>query len=249
MWQWLVLAKNTKPLQIWLGLDGHLGNAGSGRAMAPRRGTCLLTHTIKRSAWSGFAAMTALALTAASSGVSAQEAKARSLPPGVAACDFGALANDQTREGLNIRAEPRADSAILGRLPVLENPYHEKVAAELHVIGVRNGWFLIEDAGYPDNDFPKRPSVYSGRGWVSGKLLSTQFRSLTIKAAPDENAADVAEMADHYGITAILDCKGDWVRIETPHYTLKPKLLPNGPRGAVRGWTQRPCTNQRTTCG
>jgi hypothetical protein len=34
-----------------------------------------------------------------------------------------------------------------------------------------------------------------GRGWVSGKLLSTQLRSLTIKAAPDENAADVAEMA------------------------------------------------------
>ena len=95
---------------------------------------------------------------------------------------------------------------------MLENPYHEKVAADLHVIGVRNGWFLVEDADYPDNDFPKRPSVYGGRGWVRGKLLTAQFHGLTIKAAPDENAADVAERGDDYGITAFLDCKGDWVR-------------------------------------
>jgi hypothetical protein len=213
----------------------------------------LSTNTIPRSAWLGFAATTALVLTLLvdSSAVSAQEA--RPLPPGVTACSFGALANDHSREGLNIRAEPRADSAILGRLPVLENPYREKVAAELHVIGVRDGWFLIEGAGYPDNDFPKRPAVYGGRGWVSGKLLTSQFRMMTLKAAPDENAADVVELVDDYGITAILDCKGDWVRIETPlstkDYTLKPKLPSDGPTGAVRGWTQRPCTNQRTTCG
>src|SRR5271154_7566842 len=104
----------------------------------------MIETAIPRSAWSGFVAMTALALSlsAASSGVSAQEAKARPLPPGVTACDFGALANDHTREGLNIRAEPRADAAILGRLPVIENAYHEKIAADVHVIGVRNGWFL-----------------------------------------------------------------------------------------------------------
>ena len=214
-----------------------------------------MTHTIPRSAWPGFAAVTAFALTlsAASSGVSAQEAKARPAPPGVGACDIDALANDHTREVLEIRAEPRADSAVLERLPVLENPYHEKVAAELHVIGVRKGWFLIEDAGYPDNDFPKRPSVYSGRGWVSGKQLTSQFRSMILKASPDENAADVAEMADYYGATAFLDCKGNWLRIETPlstkDYTLKPKLPFDGPRGVVRGWTRRPCANQRTTCG
>jgi hypothetical protein len=73
-----------------------------------RRETCFLTHKIPRSAWLGFAAITAFALTlsAESSGASAQ--KARPLPPGVTACDFNALANDHTPEGLNIRAEPRA---------------------------------------------------------------------------------------------------------------------------------------------
>jgi len=80
------------------------------------------------------------------------------LPPGAAACDFPALANDHTREGLNIRAEPRADSAILGRLPIIENVDHEKIAADVHVIGVRNGWFLIENAGYGDYDLPDTPA-------------------------------------------------------------------------------------------
>ena len=215
-----------------------------------------MTHTIPRSAWSGFAALTAfvLALSAESLGVSGQETKARPLPPGVGACDVGALANDHTREGLNVRAEPRADSAVLGRLLVIENAYHEKIAADVHVIGVRNGWFLIEGARYGDYDLPsKLPPLYAGRGWASGTLLTTQLRMMTLKAAPDENAADVVEMVDDGGVTAILDCQGDWLRIEAPlstrDYTLKPKLPSDGPRGTVRGWTRRPCTNQRTTCG
>ena len=219
-------------------------------------GDLFLTHTIPRSAWSGFAAVTALALALSteSPGVSGQEAKARPLPPGVAACNFGALANDHTREGLNIRAEPRADSAILGRLPVIENAYHEKIAADVHVIGVRNGWFLIEGANYGDYDLPaKLPPVYAGRGWVSGRLLTIQIGMRTLKAAPDENAADVVEMVDDYGVTALLDCKGDWLRVETPlstkDYALKPKLPSDGPAGTVRGWAHKSCTNQRTTCG
>ena len=70
-----------------------------------------MIHTIRRSAWLGVAALAAIALTlsAESPGVSAQAAKATPLPPGVVACDFGALANDQTPAGLNIRAEPNAE--------------------------------------------------------------------------------------------------------------------------------------------
>jgi len=210
---------------------------------------------MRRSAWSGFVAMTVLALTlsAQSPGVSAQEAKARPLPPGVAACDFGALANDRTREGLNIRAEPRADAAILGRLPVIENIHHEKIAADLHVIGVRNGWFLIENAGYGDYDLPaKLPPVYGGRGWVSGKLLTTQLHYFSLKAAPDENAADIGQAGAEHP-TAILDCKGDWLRVEAPLLatddTLKSKPPSDNSKDTVRGWTHGVCVYQRTPCG
>ena len=60
----------------------------------------------------------------------------------------------------------------------------------MHVIGVTKGWFLIENAAYGDYDLPpKIPPVFGGRGWVSGKLLSTQLRMHTLKAAPAENGA------------------------------------------------------------
>jgi len=71
-----------------------------------------------------------------------------------------------------------------------------------------------------------------------------------LKAAPDDNAADVVEPDNDEWVAAILDCKGVWFRIETPPSTkydgLKPKLPSAGPRGAVRGWSRRSCTNQRT---
>jgi hypothetical protein len=210
-----------------------------------------LTHGIKRSARLGFAAAAAFALTLSvgSAGVRAQEAKAASLPPGAAACDFGALANDHTPEGLNIRAEPGANSAILGRLPVLENLTREKVAADFHVIGVSKGWFLIVGASYGDYDLHKKiPPVYAGRGWVSGRLLTTQLRMQKLKAAPDENAADVGEVFDDYGVTAILDCKGEWLRVEAPLSTSDGAPKPKVPE-IVRGWTHGVCVNQRTTCG
>ena len=224
------------------------------RASEPRRETYFLAHTILRSAHLAFAAVIgfALALSAGSAGVSAQDAKRPPLSPGVTACDFPALANDHTREGLNIRAEPRADSAILGRLPIIENIEHEKIAADVHVIGVRNGWFLIEDAGYGDYDLPEKlPPVYAGRGWVSGRLLTTELQISALKAAPEENADDVVEYS-WFDAAAILDCKGHWLRIEVPLSTkdriLKPKLPADGPKNTVRGWGQRSCTNQRTTC-
>jgi hypothetical protein len=191
----------------------------------------------------------ALTLSVGSAGVCAQEAKAGPLPPGVASCDFGALANDHTPEGLNIRAQPGASSTILGRLPVLENLTREKVAADFHVIGVSKGWFLIEGASYGDYDLHKKiPPVYAGLGWVSGRLLTTQLRMQKLKAAPDENAADVGEVFDDYGVTAILDCKGAWLLVEAPPPAKDEAPKPKVP-GVMRGWTHGVCVNQRTTCG
>jgi hypothetical protein len=214
-----------------------------------------LTRTTARSLRLGFAAVIAFALTlsAGSRGASAQEAK-EPLPPNVTVCDFPALANDHTREGLNIRAEPRTDSAILGRLPIIENANHEKIAADVHVIGVKNGWFLIEGAFYGDYDLPEKlPPVYAGRGWVSGRLLTTELQTDSLKTAPGKNAPDVVE-ASWFDATAILDCKGDWLRIEVPlstkDRTLKPKLPSDDPANIVRGWAwgRLSCTQQRTTC-
>jgi hypothetical protein len=174
------------------------------------------------------------------------------LPPGVTACDFPALANDKTPEGLNIRAGPNTAAAILGRAPMFNNPYHETIAADVHVIGVSHGWFLIEGTAYGDYDAGAAPALYRGRGWVSGRLLTTDVQQGLLMAAPDPHAATVIDAENEINATAILDCKGSWFRIEAPLSTkyehLTPKLPSDGPPGTVRGWSNRSCTNQRTTC-
>ena len=175
------------------------------------------------------------------------------LPPAVTACDFPALANDKTPEGLNVRAAPNTGAAILGRVRMFEDVDHETIAADVHVIGVSHGWFLIEGAQYSGYDYPQpAPTPYSGRGWVSGRLLTTDVQQGLLMAAPDQHAAIVIDAEDEILATAILDCKGSWFRIEAPLSTkdehLTPKLPSDGPPGTVRGWSNRSCTNQRTTC-
>jgi hypothetical protein len=174
-------------------------------------------------------------------------------PPGVTACDFPALANDRTPEGLNIRTAPNTGAAILDRVPMFEDADHETIAADVHVIGVSRGWFLIEGAQYGGYGYPQpAPRLYRGRGWVSGRLLTTDVQQGRLLAAPDPHAAVVIDAEDEILATAILDCKGSWFRIEAPLSTkdqhLTPKLPSDGPPGTVRGWSNRSCTNQRTTC-
>ncbi len=175
------------------------------------------------------------------------------LPPGVTACDLTVLANDKTPQGLNIRAAPSSSAAILGRVPMLVDPDHETIAADLHVIGVSHGWFLIEGAEYGDYGYPRpAPRLYHGRGWVSGRLLTTNVQQGALRAAPDEHADVVIDAQDEIFATAILDCNGGWFRIEAsvsndPRH-LTPRLPSDGPPGTVRGWSNRSCTNQRTTC-
>jgi hypothetical protein len=83
--------------------------------------------------------------------------------------------------------------------------------------------------------------------------LTTELQTDSLKTAPDKDAPNVVE-ASWFDATAILDCKGDWLRIEVPlstkDRTLKPKLPSDGPANTVRGWAwgRLSCTQQRTTC-
>jgi hypothetical protein len=188
------------------------------------------------------------------------------LPPNVTACAFDAMTNDPDPAGLNMREAPRAKAPVLGRLPPVESndAAMGKILPEFHVIGTRDGWFLIEGAHYdPGYDLPKnKPKLYAGRGWVAGNFIGSGLRTPTLKQAPNADAADVVALsgeadggafdASSISVHAILGCSGAWFRVEVPlkadGHPLQPKLTTDAPKDFVRGWTTGFCTLQLTTC-
>jgi hypothetical protein len=183
------------------------------------------------------------------------------LPAGVTECDFGALSNDPDPAGLNVRAAPDGSAPVLGRLaPPRDIGGGTIVRAEVRVIGFQNGWFLVEAGPYHDSDLPPRgPKPYSGRGWVSGTLLTTAglLRNM-LKQAPSEKSADVVDLevdggavsnAQSANVRRILACSGDWAEVEIAlGKGMKPLLKTDAPAGAVRGWANGTCIAQLTTC-
>ena len=138
------------------------------------------------------------------------------------------------------------------------------ILPSFHVIGVQNGWFLIEGARYDlGYDVPRSaPKPYAGRGWVAGARIATGLRTSSLKQAPRPDAPDVVALSGEEGGSAfgpsevtvrrVLDCAGPWFRVEVPlnanGVRLKPVLPTDGPKDAVRGWTTGFCTQQLTTC-
>jgi hypothetical protein len=112
---------------------------------------------------------------------------AAQLPPGTVPCSLGAWSDDKDPAGLNVRAEPRANAKVLGKLPPpfkfkarnkSENTPDGGWRTEFRVIGFKDGWFLIERASPPGKDYedesvyPKKPPMpYSGRGWVASNKI------------------------------------------------------------------------------
>ena len=124
-------------------------------------------------------------------------AASQPLPAGVAACQFDALANDPQSAGLAIHDAPRSDAPVLGRLPAIKDADASSYGvdgelAEFHVIGSKDGWFLIEGATYQE---PSRPKLYAGRGWVDGRLITTHLFRDTLKKASRNSAADVVYLS------------------------------------------------------
>jgi len=188
-----------------------------------------------------------------------QAAASEPLPAGVAACAFDALANDPQSAGLAIHDAPRSDAPVLGRLAAIRDADasaygRDGEIPEFHVIGVKDGWFLIQGAAYQE---PARPKLYAGRGWVDGKFITTHMFRDTLKKTPRNTAADVVYLYgtdpegfsySPYSLEAgrILDCSGPWFEVEL--------WLPGGKSvfgaavpgdGTVHGWTDRSCTQQQ----
>ena len=139
----------------------------------------------------------------------------------------------------------------MGRLPASDGGGLQ--LPEIQVIGVKDGWFLIEGAAYPASPSSQ---LYTGRGWVEGKFVTTHLFRDTVKKAPSNDSPDVSHL---YGtidgipyqpynleVQRVLGCSGPWLEIEI--HQPNAKTVSGKPAstadGTVRGWTDRSCTKQ-----
>lgn len=188
--------------------------------------------------------------------------KAKSLPAGTEPCAMGVWSEDKDPKGLNVRAEPNAQSKVFGTIPPpfkfkaknkSENTPEGGWLTEFQVIGYKDGWFLIENAGPPGKEYesedfyPKNPpKPYSGRGWVAGNKIGAQYAngstrmgglfqapSVDAKWTPAKNQFG-GEISADGGPKRILACSGYWALVES--------------HDGVRGWWRSLCSNQVTNC-
>jgi hypothetical protein len=156
------------------------------------------------------------------------------MPAGMTRCDFSAWSQDSTPQGLNVRAGPRANAPVIARL--VEQKQATGSFVEFEVIGVSNGWFLIDHASHGDyGDPPPRVPVYAGQGWVSGSLVGGQLLAGKLYDAPSDSARSrlYGKDTDAVQVKRVLDCTGEWVKVEADIGT---------------GWVHGLCSNQATTC-
>lgn len=165
------------------------------------------------------------------------------------ACAFRAWSKDPER--LNVRAAPRADGAVIARLPPPVTDGSERFAVEMRIIGAKNGWLLIDTAEIPDYGVGKAGPVFTGRGWVSGAMVDVTPQDERVRAAPDGSAKivdepreDAAKGREFLKLKRIWSCSGGWAEVEGDF------LTPDGGKTGrrARGWVTDLCGNQVTTC-
>lgn len=166
---------------------------------------------------------------------------------GVTACAITGWSSDSDPSGLNVRAAPRADAAIIGRLPPPERQGDDAYAAEFRIIGSRAGWLLVKDARVVDygSGNGDRP-VFAGPGWVFGDKVRFTINRPELRGAPKVEAAVSGKLQSRDGTggpdSAIIDhvhgCSGAYADL-TAHMEHEPSR---------RGWVTGICSNQVTTC-
>jgi hypothetical protein len=166
---------------------------------------------------------------------------------GAAACAISGWSNDTDSTGLNVRAAPRKDAPVIGRIPPPHAQADDSFAAEFDIVGSRDGWLLIRRARFADTgDGKGEHIVFAGTGWVFADKVRFLINNASLRSGPNAGAAIVARLSARGGASgpdsAIIDhvhgCNGAFADV-TLHMAQRPP---------VRGWATGLCSNQATTC-
>lgn len=165
-------------------------------------------------------------------------------PAEIAQCEITVWAIDKDPQGLNIRAAPGTDSAIIGTIPPPREVEGDPFASEVEVTGSKDGWFRIKSAYFLNYYTDDENEVhFEGEGWISGRQIGFSVEANRLHLGPSGYSPVVAEFvpedggADHFMLERVYACEGYWVDIEG---TFLGKT--------IRGWTSDTCPNQVTTC-
>lgn len=172
---------------------------------------------------------------------------------GAGQCTTRGYNKDTDPRGTNLRAAPSAQAAIIGHLPpreAVEPGSDDLVGAEFDIIGGKDGWLLIRDAHAGADD----KLVFKGPGWISGRLVGFTLGGGVLREAPDVDAKAVAKLSgelkdgsgygpDSYEVMAVHGCAGHFVDVTI---RLAPSIAPKAK--PLRGWNERACSTQVTTC-
>ena len=166
---------------------------------------------------------------------------------GITACAISGWSDDDDPAGLNVRAAPRADAAVLSRIPPPQSQGGDSYAAEFKIIGSRNGWLLISGVKFADYGNGKGDHVlFAGPGWVFADKVRFLVNRPEVRSAPTATAKvvtrlqtdDHASGPDSAAVDHVYGCSGEFadagVHMPDQHST--------------RGWVTGICSNQVTTC-
>jgi hypothetical protein len=166
---------------------------------------------------------------------------------GATACQVSGWSDDHDPAGLNVRAAPRKDAAIIGRIPAARDQAGDTYAAEFDIIGSRDGWLLVRAARFADyGDGKGDHAVFAGPGWVFADKVRFLINREEMRSAPRADAPIVARLSARGGASgpdsATIDhvhgCSGAFVDITAHSESAAP----------ARGWATDICSNQVTTC-
>jgi hypothetical protein len=166
---------------------------------------------------------------------------------GATSCVLSGWSDDHDPAGLNIRAAPKKNAKVIGRLPPPQAQTGDSYAAEFKIIGSRDGWLLISSAKFADYGGGKGDEIlFAGPGWVFADKVRFLINDSNLREAPDPGAPVILKLAsedhtsgpDSANIDHVFGCDGSFADIAVH--------MPQSPR--VRGWATRICANQVTTC-
>lgn len=174
------------------------------------------------------------------------------------ACNFLVMSQERDPAGLNVRAGPGTQFAVLGTVPPIvdsEGGMTSVAGPQFEVLGSRKGWLYVESIG-EEPDFtgkPERP-MYKGRGWISGKKVFANVQSTKGFVKPNAHSAPVVNWDDKKWSAVemqeqhILECKGEWGQFQTFYKTVDGSGKTTGSNLSVTAWFRGLCGAFETSC-